>query len=73
MFYFFKLSFAIGHSKVYIVLRKLIAIMKEPLFIEDCSVDGWNPSIFSLLQNLTFGERNKVSDMNIFGSSTKVI
>jgi hypothetical protein len=47
--------------------------MKEPLFIEDCSVDGWNPSIFSLLQNLTFGERNKVSDMNIFGSSTKVI
>ena len=64
---FFKFSNAIGHSKVYIVLRKLIAIMNEPLFIKDFSMDGWNPSMFSLLQNLTFGERNKVCGMNIFG------
>jgi hypothetical protein len=63
----FKFSFAVGHSKVYIVLRKLIAIMNEPLFIEDFSMDGWNPSMFSLLQNLIFGERYKVSDMNILG------
>jgi hypothetical protein len=41
--------------------------MNETLFIEDLIMHGWNPSMLSLLQNLTFEDRNKVSDMNIVG------
>jgi hypothetical protein len=41
--------------------------MNETLFIEDLIMHGWNPSMLSLLQNLTFEDKNKVSDMNIVG------